>query len=114
MRNWSSMTTPPDLSSFNTAAVTDVAYMMYNWASMGAIDIPIDTWDIGAVINITSFLSGSQLITVCYDRVLAAWSVQTLAVSTLDFHFGTSTYTDTTSRAALLAKCNSIIDGGLA
>ena len=85
---------------------------------MGAIDIDIDQWTIEKAVTFTNFLLNTTLSTVCYDRVLAAWSAQTLAAgaSTTTIHFGNSKYTNSeptlTHRDDLLAMVSDIIDGG--
>ena len=59
---------------------------------MGAIDIPIDTWNIGAVTTMTDMLLNTTLTTACYDRTLIAWAAQTVQPN-VPVHFGNSTYT---------------------
>ena len=106
MLGWSSMTSPPDLSSFDTSQVTNMGYMMYGWSSMGPVNIPIDTWQIGLVTSFTNFLQGAQLSTATYDATLIAWAAQD-AVNSLSVHFGSSQYTSggaaETARDSLIA-----------
>jgi len=114
MYNWTAMTTPPDLSNVDTSSVTNMAHMMRNWTSMGAIDIPIDTWNIGLVTDMTNMLSGTTLTTACYDRTLIAWEAQ--GTSNVTAHFGNSKYTAggaaETARTALTGRGWVITDGG--
>jgi hypothetical protein len=83
---------------------------------MGEIDISIDDWTVTKVANFTSFLSGTTLSTLCYDRVTAAWGAQAL-VNTTDIHMGSSKYSDTVEHqnfvdAAFATNGSSVIDGG--
>jgi hypothetical protein len=88
--------------------------MFRNWG-LPEIDIGIDQWNVSNIEDFNLFLHNTTLTTACYDRVLVAWSAQTLA-NTTDIHFGNSKYSDVQAHADMVAAANEyeIIDGGQA
>jgi hypothetical protein len=106
---------PTGMENLNAATTSIVYKMLSNWSSAGEVDIGIDQWDVGAIENFGSFLSNTTLTTACYDRVLAAWSQQTL-VNTTTVDMGNSKYSDVQAHADMQAAANGyeIIDGGQA
>lgn len=113
---WSSMTSPPDLRNFDTSLCTNMTNMVRYWTSMGDIgDIGVELFDVAVVVDLVNFAASNKFATATYDKILANWSAQTLQ-SAVSVHFGTSTYTDSTSRDVLTDPPNSwvITDGGAA
>ena len=109
-------TSPPAVGGFDMQNVTTVYNMLRNMVAAKPMDIAIDEWtNIEKIENFTNFLLLSELTTTCYDRVLAAWSQQTL-INTTDVHMGYSKFTNTTDHTTLENKIitngYSLLDGG--
>ena len=127
MANWSSMTTPPDLTGFNTSNVTDIHNMMGNWYAM-TTPPAIDGWDIRKITNATNLLinyKAGSLTTVWYDAVILAYYAQSISgggtgvVHGTSWHFGDAKYTGggavEAARTSLITNDGWIItDGGVA
>lgn len=84
-----------DLSNItlkNTGTITLNSALYLN-NSGGICDIVgLDTWDISVVNNYTSFMSGTKITTLEYDKLLISWDAQD-AVDSESVNFGLSQYT---------------------
>ena len=116
MWNWTSMTTPPDLTNFDTSNVTNMYQMMSNWASM-TIDTTagVHLFNIALLADATNMMLSSTMDTATYDLLLVNWQAQPHQLN-VPFHAGNSTYTlggaAETARTALIADGWLISDGG--
>lgn len=85
MSNWGSITTPPDLSSFDTSRVTDMDYMMYKWSSIAEIgDIGVENFNVTSLTSAKNFAAGSKFATSTYDKILVNWEAQITAQQVTD------------------------------
>jgi hypothetical protein len=87
MYNWSSMTSPPDLSGFDTSLVTTMVNMMRACSQ----DVDVSHFNVSSLTVATSMFEGSAFGNVNFDRLLASWSAQVVKPD-VSFHAGTATY----------------------
>jgi hypothetical protein len=103
-----------DISSWNTALITDMQIMLRNCDSF---DIDISSWVISQVANFGNFMTDSTgFSTANYDALLIAWDAQGVMSYSGTVNFGGSTYTlggaAEAARTSLISKWGGIIDGG--
>ena len=109
MRGWSSITIPPDLTNFDTSKVTDMYAMMYDWSSITEIgDIGVENFNISSLTTAISFAENSTFATSTYDKILINWEAQPHQPN-VEIHFGNSKYT--AGGEAETARNNLIADG---
>jgi len=100
MHDCSTLTSPPNVASWNTAKV---ARMDWCFRNMGSLDIPCDDWSIAAVTvpnSFNSMFNGTTLPTARYDALLTKWEAQATKPVGAVFHGGGSKYTAAPSAAA--------------
>ena len=115
-----SSVTTLDVSSFNTAVVTDMSTMFRECTSLTDI-VGVDTFDIGGLnttTSLTNFATNVTLPTARYDALLIAWEAQD-PFDGMSPNFGSSTYTGggavATAHASLISRDGwTITDGGVA
>ena len=112
------MTSPPDVSSWDTSSLTDSKEMFRGCSSL--TDLPdISGWDISALTTAQSMFStaGADYTTTEYDALLNAWAAQAPSIqSSVLAHFNTSQYTSAgqASRNTLVTTYSwTITDGGM-
>ena len=104
MANWSSMTTPPDLTGFNTSNVTDMGGMMFGWSSM-TTPPDLTGFNTSNVTNMEEMMFGWSSMTTPPDltgfntsnvtnmhNMMAGWSSMTIPPDLTGFN--TSNVTD--------------------
>ena len=96
----SSLPSPPNVASWNTAKVQRMDSCFRN---MGSFDIPCDDWSIAGVTTPNSFdnmFNATTLPTARYDALLTKWEAQAVKPVGAVFHGGSSKYTAAPSAAA--------------
>jgi len=100
----------PDVSNWDVSSVANM-YGMFYGASVANPDV--SNWNVSSVINMSYMFYNAGLSNTNYDKLLSAWSLQTLQLN-VPFHAGTAKYTETAARAVLTSSPNNwtITDGG--
>ncbi len=99
------------IGSWDTISVTDMGAMFYNAT---AFNQAITNWNISSVTNMWWMFEGKSLTHEYYNDLLMAWS-QRLLKPNVNFHGGSSCYTNISARNILTSMPNnwSIYDGGI-
>ncbi len=93
MHGWSNITVPPDMSLWDVSNVTTMDYMMHGWSSCIIDDTAgIHLWTITALTSASYFAGASTIATATLDKILINWEAQSHKPN-VTIHFGNSNYT---------------------